>query len=111
MVLGEQFFKMRNAIFHYGLTPIQLATYSYLVSCAGQKRYCWPGMRTIAASCSCSKNAARDAVNELVRRKLIRKVECYKDYTNGKSRQTSNRYFILEPPPLPKPSADDEVAS
>ena len=36
MVLGERFYKMSNAIFTYGLTPIELAVYSYLVCCAGR---------------------------------------------------------------------------
>lgn len=110
MILGEQFFKMSNVIFHYKLTPIQLTVYSYLVSCAGQKEYCWPGMKTIAASCGCSKNAARDAVAVLAARGFIRKVVQYRSSPAGKSRQTSNRYFILELPPLPKTPAEDEAA-
>lgn len=36
MGLNEQFFKMSNTIFYYGLTPIQLAVYSNLVSQSGQ---------------------------------------------------------------------------
>ena len=59
-VLGERFFKLSNALFCYRLTPIQFTVYSFLVSSAGQKKVCWPSMKTIAANCGCSVNAARD---------------------------------------------------
>lgn len=88
MILGGRYFKLSNAVFCYGLKPIKLAVYSYLVSCAGQREKCWPAMKTIAACCGCSKNAARDAVTELVKRGFIRKVETFKDESNGKTRQT-----------------------
>ena len=57
-ILGERFFKLSNALFYYHLTPIQFTVYSFLVSSAGQKRNCWPSMKTIAANCGCSQNAA-----------------------------------------------------
>ena len=60
-ILGERFFKLSNALFCYHLTPIQFTVYSFLVSSAGQKEVCWPSMKTIAANCGCSVNAARDA--------------------------------------------------
>ena len=67
-ILGERFSQMSNAIFCYDLKPIPLAVYSYLVCCAGQKDLCWPSIKTIALHCSCSENAARDAVKQLVER-------------------------------------------
>ena len=60
-------------------------------------------MQTIANACGCSANAARAAVTELDRRRFIRKVETYRDDTNGKSRQTNNTYYILYLPKLPAP--------
>ncbi len=102
-ILGANYFRLSNAIFCYGLTPIQLAVYSYLVSCAGQKEKCWPAMKTIAACCGCSKNAARDAVAELDKRGFIYRTARYRDEPNGKTRQTSNNYYILELPNLPLP--------
>ncbi len=99
-ILGANYFKLSNAVFCYGLTPIQLAVYSYLVSCAGQKEKCWPAMKTIAACCSCSKNAARDGAAELAKRGFIRKVETYRDDPNCKTRQTNNTYYILELPEI-----------
>ena len=73
-ILGERFYQMSNAIFCYDLKPIPLAVYNYLVCCAGQKDLCWPSIKTIALYCSCSENAARDAVKQLVDRGFIRKV-------------------------------------
>lgn len=105
-IYGTGYFKLSNAIFHYGLTPIQLSVYSYLVCCTGQKEKCWPAMKTIAAACGCSKNAARAATDELVRRGFIRKTATYKDEWNGKSRQTNNTYYLRELPDIiPHPQA------
>ena len=100
-ILGERFFKLSNALFSYHLTPIQFTVYSFLVSSAGQKENCWPSMKTIAASCRCSQNAARGAISVLEQRGFIRRVKRYQDRPNGSVRQTSNAYYILEAPPLP----------
>jgi DNA-binding MarR family transcriptional regulator len=102
-ILGNCYFKLSNAVFCYGLTPIQLAVYAYLVSRAGQKEKCWPSIKTIAACCSCSKNAARDAVKVLDERGFIHKVDTYRHESTGITRQTNNTYYILELPPLSKP--------
>ena len=99
-ILGERFFKLSNALFCYHLTPIQFTVYSFLVSSAGQKKVCWPSMKTIAANCGCSINAARDAIRVLEQMGFIRCVKRYRDLPNGSIRQTSNSYFILDPPPL-----------
>ena len=99
-ILGERFFKLSNALFCYHLTPIQFTVYSFLVSSAGQKEVCWPSMKTIAANCGCSVNAAREAVRVLEQLGFIQCVKRYQDRPNGSVRQTSNSYFILDPPPL-----------
>ena len=99
-ILGERFFKLSNAFFSYHLTPIQFTVYSFLVSSAGQKKVCWPSMKTIAINCGCSVNAAREAVRVLEQLGFIRCVKRYRDLPNGSVRQTSNSYFILDPPPL-----------
>ena len=102
--LGEQYFKMSNAIFVYGLTPIQLSVYFYLCRCAGQRGSCWPSMQTIANCCGCSKNAARSAVQKLDELGFIRMLATYEEH-EGVHRQTNNTYFILELPPSPEKRA------
>ncbi len=99
--LGEQYFKMSNAIFVYGLTPIQLSVYFFLCRCAGQRGSCWPSMQTIADNCCCSKNAARAAVQKLDELGFTRTLATYDDL-DGMSRQTNNTYYIQKLPPLPE---------
>lgn len=96
-ILNQQFFQMSNAIFCYGLKPIQLAVYSYLRCCAGKKETCFPRMKTIAASCSCSESAAWEAIRELERRGFIYTQPCYRS-RNGLIRQTSNTYYSRTSP-------------
>ena len=108
-ILGERFYQMSNAIFYYDLKPIPLAVYSYLVCCAGQKDLCWPSIKTIALHCSCSENAARDAVRQLVDRGFIRKAATNKLMRrDGSWRQSNNHYYIL---PLPALSTAGHRAS
>jgi hypothetical protein len=104
MILGGRFFQVSNTVFHYGLTPIQLAVYCYLISCAGQKGKCWPAMKTIAACCGCSKNAARMAVGMLAERSFIKKVPTYAEDTVGQTHQTNNTYYVLPLPDTQLPS-------
>lgn len=103
--LGEQYFKMSNSIFVYGLTPIQLSVYFYLCRCAGQRGSCWPSMQTIANCCGCSKNAARSAVQRLATLGFIRVLATYDELADVGRRQTNNTYFILELPPTPEKRA------
>ena len=108
-ILGERFYQISNAIFCYDLKPIPLAVYSYLVCCAGQKELCWPSIKTIALHCSCSENAARDAVKQLVDRGFIRKAATNKLMRrDGSWRQSTNHYYIL---PLPALSTAGHRAS
>ena len=104
-ILGEQYFKMSNAIFVYGLTPIQLSVYFFLCRCAGQRGSCWPSMQTIADNCCCSKNAARAAVQRLATLGFIRVLATYDELADVGRRQTNNTYFILELPPTPEKCA------
>ena len=107
-IIGERYFKMSNATFCYGLTPIQFSVYSYLRCCAGNKDKCWPSMKTIAANCNCSATAARSAIDELERCGFIARVATFED-RNGIRRQTSNTYYIHDLPPLPRKTEPDVV--
>jgi len=100
-ILGEQFFKMSNAIFCYDMRPTTLAVYCYLTCCAGSKGRCWPSMKTIAVCCGCGVTTARKGVDELEMRGFIRRVPTYAARRDGQSRQTNNTYYILDLPPLP----------
>ena len=107
-ILNQQFFQMSNAVFCYGLKPIQLAVYSYLRCCAGRKDTCFPRMKTIAACCCCSESAAREASRELEQRGFIYTQPCYRK-RGGIVQQTSNTYYILDLPELPKSKEEDTI--
>ena len=104
-ILNQQFFQMSNAVFYHGLKPIQLAVYSYLKCCAGKKETCYPRMKTIAACCSCSESAAREAIRELERRGFIYTQPSFRK-RNGLVQQTSNTYYIRDLPDIPKPKEE-----
>ena len=84
-ILNASYCKLSNAIFCYGLTPIQLAVYSYLVPAQARKK-----MLAIHESHLSSlwllKNAARAAADELVRRGFIRKTPTYQEGWGSKNR-------------------------
>ena len=90
-ILNQQFFQMSNAVFCYGLKPIQLAVYSYLRCCAGKK-----------------ESAAREAIRELEQRGFIYTQPCYRK-RGGIVQQTSNTYYILDLPELPKSKEEDTI--
>ena len=103
MVLGEHFYQMSNAIFHYDLTLTEFMVYNYLVCCAGQKDVCWPSVHIIAVNCS--ENTVRKAIDALVKKRFIRRVTTYEDWEDGHSRQTNNTYYILDLPPAQSSAA------
>ena len=100
MNTNRGYFKMTNSIFCYDLTPLQLAVYSYLVSCAGSTGKAWPSMKTIAANCGCCVTTASNAVKVLDARGFIRVVRTYAQKSNGQKQQTNNTYYILDLPAL-----------
>ena len=104
-ILNQQFFQMSNTVFYHGLKPIQLAVYSYLKCCAGKNETCYPRMKTIAACCSCSESAAREAIRELERRGFIYTQPSFRK-RGGLVQQISNTYYILDLPDIPKPKEE-----
>ena len=54
-------------------------------------RKAWPGIKTIAADLSLSRNTVKRAIRDLEKANLIRKEPHYRE--NGSA--TSNRYYIL----------------
>ena len=101
MNLTYKFFKVSNDIFSYGLKPVQIAVYCYLLCRAGRRGTCWPSMKTIAKDVGCSVNTARCAVDELVIRGFVRKVPSFQKISEGKNRQSNNTYYVMDMPPLP----------
>jgi len=72
---GGNFFSLPNEVFLLGLSPGELAVYSFLQRCENRKTHqCWPSIKSIVQHCNCSENAAQNAVRQLVERGFICKV-------------------------------------
>ena len=65
-------FPFPNEIFILGLSPGELAVYSYLLCCENRNTYqCWPSYKTIGRAVRMSANTVRKYVCELEERQLI----------------------------------------
>ena len=94
--LNDRLFQMSTTVFHYGLTPYELAVYGYLASCSGSRSACQAKIKTIANACGCSESTARRALHRLQSKCFIdikSNVQCLK---SGGHRQTCNRYYLLD---------------
>ena len=92
----ERSFQMSTTIFHYGLTPYELAVYGYLVSCSGSRSACQAKIKTIATACGCSDSTTRRALHELQRKGFIDIKGNIQYLQSGGHRQTCNRYYLLD---------------
>ena len=88
------YYRMPHHIFQLGLTPIPFAVYSYLVSCTGQNFVCWPSYKTIAENCGISRNAAVQAIEFLIQKRLIDKISTTRWNVHGRTRTSNNEYLI-----------------
>lgn len=96
MIFGERNFQLSTTVFHYGLTPYELAVYSYLASCAGSRNACQARIRTMANTCGCSEYSARQALHELQAKGFIDIKGNAQMLKHGSHRQTCNRYYLLD---------------
>ena len=97
MILGGRRFELDSAIFCYGLTPQEFAVYSYLKFCAGSRGACKVKVNTIAANCECSASSVRRALKKLRECGFLDVRADAQQLKNGKTRQTCNRYYLLDP--------------
>ena len=88
------YYRMPHRIFQLGLTPIQFTVYSYLVSCTGQNAVCWPSYKTISKACGISRNAAIQAINILIQKRLIDKIPTTRRNAYGRTRTGNIEYRI-----------------
>ena len=88
------YYRMPHRIFELGLTPIQFTVYSYMVSCTGQNAVCWPSYKTIAKACGISRNAAIQAIDALIQKRLIDKIPTTRRNVQGRIRTSNNEYRI-----------------
>ena len=96
MFLGGRKFELDRAVFHYGLSPNQLAVYAYLKSCAGRRAACRVKVKTIASACGCSDSTVRRALKALKNCGFIDIKGDVQKLKGGGHRQTCNRYYLLD---------------
>ena len=70
--LVKNYFPVPNEVFLLGLSPGELAAYSYLLFCEDRSTYqCWPSFKTIGKATGMSTNTVRKYVRMLEDRGLI----------------------------------------
>ena len=87
---------MTTTIFHYGLTPYEVAVYGYLASCAGSRNACQVKIKTIASACGCSESTARRTLHDLQHKGFIDIKGNVQGLKSGGHRQTCNGYYLLD---------------
>ena len=89
-----------NMVFSLGLSPGELAVYSYLLYRENRKTYqCWPSYRTIGDAVGLSVNTVRKHVGALADRGLISTENTSVITRSGLKRNGTLRYTIL---PIPE---------
>ena len=88
------YYRIPHHIFQLNLTPIQFTVYNYLVSCTGQNTVCWPSYKTISIACGISRNAAIQAIESLIQKRLIDKLPTTRRNVQGRTRTGNNEYRI-----------------
>ena len=63
------YFSLPNEVFLLGLSPGELAVYSFLRRCEDRKTHqCWPSYRTIGQAVRMSENTVRKCIRRLEER-------------------------------------------
>ena len=94
---GGNFFSLPNEVFLLGLSPGELAVYSFLKRCENRKTHqCWPSIKTIGQAVRMSENTVRKYIRQLEERGLIT-TEPTEVLTKSSGRRNGNLLFTLRP--------------
>ncbi len=91
----KNYFSLPNVIFSLGLSPGEIAVYSYLLYCEDRKTYqCYPSYKTISRAVGMSTNTVQKYITALAEKGFIR-IENTSVITKfGLKRNGSLRYTI-----------------
>ena len=93
----RNYFPLPNEIFQLGLTPGELAVYSFLLQCENRETYqCYPSYRTIGEAVGMSRNTVKKYVDALVEKQLIY-VEPTKVKTHDGGLRNGNLLYTIRP--------------
>ena len=91
------FFSLPNEVFLLGLSPGELAVYSFLQRCENRKTHqCWPSIKTIGEAVGMSENTVRKYIRQLEERGLIT-TQPTEVITKHSGRRNGNLLFTLRP--------------
>ena len=95
--LVKNYFPVPNEVFLLGLSPGELAAYSYLLFCEDRSTYqCWPSFKTIGKATGMSTNTVRKYVRMLEDRGLI-STEPTSITTKDGQKWNGNLLFTIRP--------------
>ena len=91
----KNYFPLPNVIFSLGLSPGEIAVYSYLLYCEDRKTYqCHPGYKTIGRAVGMSVNTVQKYIAELCEKGLISIENTSVITKSGQKRNGTLRYTI-----------------
>lgn len=91
----KNYFPLPNVIFSLGLSPGEIAVYSYLLHCEDRKTYqCYPSYKTIGQAVGMSTNTVQKYIFELADKGFITIEPTSVITKSGQKRNGSHRYTI-----------------
>ena len=91
----KNYFPLPNVIFSLGLSPGEIAVYSYLLHCEDRKTYqCYPSYRTIGQAVGMSTNTVQKYIFKLADNGFITIEPTGVITKSGQKRNGSHRYTI-----------------
>ena len=91
----KNYFPLPNVIFSLGLSPGEIAVYSYLLCCEDRKTYqCYPSYKTIGQAVGMSTNTVQKYIFELADKGFITIEHTSIITKSGQKRNGSHRYTI-----------------
>ena len=93
----RNYFALPNEIFQLGLTPGELAVYSFLLQCENRETYqCYPSYRTIGQAVGLTRNTVKKYVDSLVDKGLIY-TEPTSIFTKAGKKQNGSLLYTIRP--------------
>jgi len=91
----KKYFPLPNVIFSLGLSPGEIAVYSYLLHCEDRKTYqCYPSYKTIGQAVGMSTNTVQKYIAALAEKGFINIESTSVITKSGQKRNGSHRYTI-----------------
>ena len=95
---AKNYYPVPKVICQLGLSPGEIAVYSFLLFCEDRKTYqCYPSYRTIGDAVGMSRNTVAKYVRQLEEKGLIRTERTSVTLKDGRKRNGSLLYTILPP--------------